>query len=387
MVALTGYGLLIGKIVESRPPRLGHPHWLLWVQPGAAKHPAYRVAVNLQSSKRGDQPDQQYRIVNFGKRDNALIKKLRHLDPTPQFLTADSEPDLPRLDFVRGGIVDPFKFSELKEGPNPLRSRFEKAVARAAQAGISVAVFGTGYPMDPVSGGSVPTGFTGIENIHMNQGTKNLINGFPHYVENGPNQDGGIIFLFPSGPIGFFVKFASQTTDTDKDGNPAETGIDKIDDTPPHIRKAIMPPIGRRSIAARRSDARTSAKQAARPPASPGDKMRRPASTVSTTNAAPTPNDQDYQFADVNPKDAAGQYIPDNDANTYKTPYVMTRSSGHTRGPVPTPRVYPRLDLATIVGPNPPGYVSNRAGKSIAFDVIGDSARHRRNHSMPTRAR
>src|ERR1700684_3242160 len=54
MTALTGYGLMIGKIIESRPPRLGHPHWLLWVQSGEPKHPAYRVAANLQSSKRGD---------------------------------------------------------------------------------------------------------------------------------------------------------------------------------------------------------------------------------------------------------------------------------------------------------------------------------------------
>jgi hypothetical protein len=258
--------------------------------------------------------------------------------------------------------------------PNPLRSKFEKAVAQATKAGVPVAVFGTGYPMDSRSGGSVPTGFTGIENIHMNQGAKNLIRGFPHYVENGPNQDGGIIFLFPNGPLGFFVKFASQTTNTHEDGNPAETGIGEIDNTSAEIRKAIMPPIGRKSMAARRRDARTSAKHAAKsPPASTSVKTPRAASSASTTNAAPTPNDQNYQFADVNPKDAAGQYIPDNDANTYKTPYVMARSSGQTRGPVPTPGVYPRLDLATILGSNPPGYVSTRASKSIAFDVIGDS--------------
>jgi hypothetical protein len=78
-------------------------------------------------------------------------------------------------------------------------------------------------------------------------------------------------------------------------------------------------------------------------------------------------------FADVDPDDASGPYIPDNDANTYKTPYVMARSSGHTRVPVPTPRGYPRLDLSTIVGDALPGYASGKSGKSMCFNVIGDS--------------
>ena len=76
---------------------------------------------------------------------------------------------------------------------------------------------------------------------------------------------------------------------------------------------------------------------------------------------------------DVNPADASGQYIPDNDDNTYKTPYVMTRSSGKTRGPVPTPRQNPVMTLDGVVGSNPPGYTSAAGSQSIAFDVIGDS--------------
>ena len=104
-----------------------------------------------------------------------------------------------------------------------------------------IAVFGTGTPTDLRSGAAVPTGFTGIQNIHMNQGAKNLINGEPHYVENAPNQDGGIIFLLPTGARGFFVKFHTQTTVTDKAGNPAETGIKELDKTTPAVRRAIMP--------------------------------------------------------------------------------------------------------------------------------------------------
>src|SRR6185437_12711537 len=43
------------------------------------------------------------------------------------------------------------------------------------------------------------------------------------------------------------------------------------------------------------------------------------------------------------------------------------------RGPVPAPRGYPTMNLASVVGSNPPGYVSNSSGESIAFDIIGDS--------------
>jgi hypothetical protein len=97
------------------------------------------------------------------------------------------------------------------------------------------------------------------------------------------------------------------------------------------------------------------------------------ASASSRKNLPATENQGGYIFADVDPADAAGQYKPDIDDNTYKTPYVMVRSSGKTRGPVPTPHDYPTLDLSDILGASPPGYVSNSSGKSIAFDVIGDS--------------
>jgi uncharacterized protein YukJ len=380
-MALGGYGMLIGKIVASRPQRRGNPHWLLMVQPGNLSHPAYRVAVNLQSTGKNQAPGLEYQIVDFSKRGTragkALVDKLVGLGATPNLLAADSDPNLPRLDFVRGGIIDPDKFVDLPAGAHPLREKFEKALGDMAnadkKAGALVAVFGTGYPTDPRTGGAVPTGFTGIENIHMNQGAMNRISGEPYYLENGPNQDGGLIFLLPTGARGFFVKFPSQTTSTDQNGNPTLTGIKEIDRTPRSIRKAIMPPFARAAMAARRADARTASTRAGAPRAAPaGAKVARKTST-GKANPPAVANANNYVFADVDPADAAGQYIPDNDANTYKTPFVMTQSSGHTRGPVPTPNAYPRLDLSTIVGSNPPGYTSQSSGKSIAFDVIGDS--------------
>ncbi len=383
IVALFGYGLLIGKIVGSRVKRPGTPHWLLMVQPGDAQHPPYRVAVNLQETRDRKQPAElQYQIVKFGGKarsaqaGNALVKKLLKLGLTPNFTTADSDPSLPTLDFVRDGVIDPEKFKDLQAGDRSLQREFAKAVKAAQQSEIPVAVFGTGYPIDPNVNRSVPTGFTGVENIHMNQGALNRINSKPHYLENGPDQDGGIIFLFPTAAEGFFVKFEPQTTSTDEDGHPTITQIPKIDGTSAAVRKAIMPPFPRprSSAAALRRDAQTSAKHKARSvPAARRRATSPSAAPASNTNPPATPNPKGFVFADFNPGDTSGQYIPDIDTDTYKTPFVQKQGKGQTRGIVPTPRAYPRMDLSSVVGSDPPGYVSDRTGTSIAFDVIGDS--------------
>ena len=87
--------MLIGKIVGARLQRSGSAHLLLFVQPGNAGHPAYRVAVNLQSTDRHQVSDLQYQVVDFGSRSTraarALVGTLRRLGATPAFMTAASE--------------------------------------------------------------------------------------------------------------------------------------------------------------------------------------------------------------------------------------------------------------------------------------------------------
>jgi uncharacterized protein YukJ len=363
---LAGYGLLIGKIAASRPQRRGNPHWLLLVQSGNAEHPPYRVAVNLQTTEGKKAPELQYQVVDFKRRSTPagkkLIEALTKLKATPNFLTSSSTPTLPHLDFVHGGFIDPNKFKNLPSRSKDLQNQFKKAVEDAKKSGVMVAVFGTGYPLDEGKGRSVPTGFTGIENLHMNQGARNLIRGEPHYRENSAGQDGGIIFLFSDGARGFFVKFRSQTTVTDLDGNPADTGIEQIDSIPDHVRKAIMPGWRRvRTMAARRIANSVSAPVAG--PTPPAGKR----------NPVAAPNGKGFMFADFNPDDSSGKFVPDDDDKTYKTPYVVDRSKLKIRGPVPNPHGYPTMDLASVVGANPPGYVANSSGKTIAFDIIGDS--------------
>src|SRR5580658_1281352 len=298
-MALPGYGLLIGKIVGSRVQRHGSPHWLLFVQPGDPKHPPYRVAVNLQTTEGHHEPELQYQIVDFDGRapraGKELMKTLQRLGPTPSFLTAASDHRLLRLDFVRGGIIDPDKFVDFRADSHSLQDKFQRTLAQLAktdeEGGGLVAVFGTGTPNDADTGAAAPTGYIGIENIHMNQGGMNLIRGRPYYLENGTNQDGGLIFLLPNGPRGIFVKFRSQVTQTDANGNPTITGIEKIDSTSKEIRRAIMPPFPRRSAAAKRTDTRSTVSSAP---------VRTTRASTKTTPPA-SANQSGFVFADVDP--------------------------------------------------------------------------------------
>ena len=104
----------------------------------------------------------------------ALVRRLKRVGATENFLAADDTDAVPRLDFVRGGILDLDKFLDVPSGANPFRSKFEKALEEAAAAdqtgGALVAVFGTGYPISQRTGVARPTGFEGVDNIHMKSG-------------------------------------------------------------------------------------------------------------------------------------------------------------------------------------------------------------------------
>jgi uncharacterized protein YukJ len=341
---LPGYGLLIGKLQGYRPPRPKSSHFLLFVEPARRGHPPYRVAINVGVSDGAPGIEVQASVLTRGS-GAALVKKLRSLGQLDNFTLA-TDASVPTLDFVRDGVVDAKGFRAIRGQRNPVHAQLErvlKASMRRDQAdGTLVAVFGTGYPIDPKSGSAPPTGFQGIENVHQNQGAFQRVGASNHFLENGANQDGAIIFLMPDTAFGLFVKFTSQSLTTDGDGRPVETGVPELDATPAALKRALVP--------------RIIAPRAARP---------RNVSGATTTTG--------FVFADTNPNDADEQYVPDNDGQTGKAPYVVAFSKGRTRGPVPAPRRYPTLDLADVLGANMPGYTKTRAGESIAFDLIGDS--------------
>jgi len=348
---LSGYGLLIGKIVGSRPQQGGHPHWLLMVQPALKGHPPYRVAVNLESSASGAAPEVQYQVIDVNASGTpalrALVRNLVERGPTDSFLVG---PDVPRLDFVRGDLLDPGAFATVPAGANPLSDQFQQALQAAAaadeSAGAAVAVFGTGYPVNKRTGGPPATGYEGVDNLHMNQGSFHRTGGEDFFLENGPQQDGGLIFLLPTGPKAFFVKFQSQTLATGPDGNPTITGIPRIDE----VASTILPDIllAPNVVAAVQARAEPSA----------GAEVVKPTGFV---------------FADPDPNDETGKFIPDDDGTTATSPFVVQFSQGRTRGPVPKPRHYPTMRLTDVVGETIPGHVSGAGVETIEFDMLGDS--------------
>lgn len=367
---LPGYGLLVGTVIASRPQSGGHPHWLLMVQPKLANHPPYRVAVNLRSTDPGSPPEIEYQVIDVEQDGSpalkALVKQLVKGGATNSFTTGQK---VPSLDFVRDGLLDTSKFKQdagqspgaqqgnkgkkgkPAEPPPALASQFEAVLEQVVQteekAGALVAVFGTGYPINQATGTSPSTGYTGVDNIHMNQGSPNRVGAGSHYMENGPNQDGALIFLLPDGAKAFFVKFQSQIVDTDSNGNPTVTDHPLIDAKLKQARTVLASSRVKGAIQARSGAAPTPA-------------------------AAATPAGA-YTFADADNEDGTETFIPDDD-KFFHTPWVQGWSSGQTRGPVPTPRGDTlNMDLTSVVGKNVPGYGKDAGGASITFDMIGDS--------------
>ena len=375
---LPAYGLLIGTPVASRAQTGGHPHWLMMVKPALAGHPLYRVAVNLASSDPTEPPEIEYQIIDVAKGGSqqlrALVDTLTKRGATDSFVIDSGL----TLDYVRDGLCAAEAFTKVIHGADPLSSEFQKALEAAIesdeQPGSLVAVFGTGYPVNKRTRVSPSTGYTGVDNIHMNQGSPNITGGGDHYLENGPNQDGGIIFLLPTGAKAFFVKFQSQTLDTNAQGNPQTTPHAMLNERLPRIRQ-ILEASYREDIAAGASRVEAFA---------PELRVASPAGTQPATaliadagalagpaGAAPLGS---YVFADPDPGDATGTFLPDEDNGTYNTPYVISFSKGKARGPVPAPRSLDPMRLETIVGNDVPGHSRNDDGsETIIFDMIGDS--------------
>lgn len=341
---LPAYGLLIGVPTASRPQSGGHPHWLVMVKPKLENHPPYRVAVNLESTEPGAPPEIEYQVIDVGTDGTdalkALVASLRGFGALDSFQTGG---ETPSLDFVRGKLLDPTKF--LKDA-GALKSAFQEALDAAIAAdeagGGLVAVFGTGYPIKPGTSRSPSTGYTGVDNIHMNQGAPNRVGAGAHYRENGPNQDGGLIFLGPDSAKAFFVKFQTQSLDTDPSGNPRPTAHpEAIDQHLPTVMATLR--------------------------ADPG--VRAALTAPPTPLGAPT----GFVFADPD-EDAVETFEPDVDTH-FHTDYVQRIAGGQVRTEVPDPRagrdVF--MDLAEVVGQAIPGYTDAGGLETLQFDLIGDS--------------
>jgi hypothetical protein len=232
---LQGYGVLYGTVETVREPRAGETHWLLIVQPLDPKHPPYRVGLELWHPP-GHPIGIEGQWCNLTKgnpnaKSTAQAMLSEHAPgagPSNFFTVADGQK--PGLDYVRSGIlpsdasgpqVAAFQ-ATANTNDNPVVAGFKKLVVPGAR----VVICGTGTPSAPFM---EHTGFTGVSNVHMNQGTRAWIRNKGRHDENGPNQDGALFVLVGNTVHGLFLKYANQTLNTDANGEPQDVGVQSVD--------------------------------------------------------------------------------------------------------------------------------------------------------------
>lgn len=160
---LANYGLVTGTLIDHGPRSVGNPHYILVVQ---SKRSRYRIAINIESAESSGSvlPELEYRIINDMNKGRAAAEHA--------FALKAHDPRLPTLDYVRNGAITMKKFRALARGIHPGKNAFHKTLFAAVARSL-----GTGYSSRYAQGRTTPAslrfasfGFTGLENIHMNQG-------------------------------------------------------------------------------------------------------------------------------------------------------------------------------------------------------------------------
>jgi len=376
---LADYGLLTGELKSRGDQHGGNPHYLLEIQAGST---LYRVAVNLESTLGDDAPPElQYQIIADLRKGNAKAKTLAAAIQNQQSFVLASEGG-PVLDFVRGGFLNMDAFVTIPRGTSPENNDYYSALVQAADQAIQdpdgyVAVFGTGYGGTPAAGPARASfGFNGVDNVHMNQGSYQEIGSDlnQHYSENGPNQDGAVLFFFSNGTVqGFFSKFQSQDTETTADGNPVHTNVAELNAIPTHIARVLTAAVTRRKkraagmlAAAASTSLQTRSSKAPKRPVKSKSVKKAPA-------ASPTPPPPGFVFNEpAGTVDPVRPFQTDNDSSVDQT-FVNQFAVNGVPEPVPGPRggVYPVLALEDVLGTTAVQAIT-QAGQ-IVIHTVGDT--------------
>lgn len=205
---IKGYGVLKGKAVDTRNGQGSSPHFQVKV----SDDDLFRIAINVKSQEEPSTVlyylDEQF--------DHPILKDL---EPLPfDFHALESQPGGMALDFIRGNLFDASLMKQLPynvPGPdNDLNELLHKYVDKAmAMENSEIYAFGQRWGPEKIRDkffGFKPG--NGIHDIHMNQGnSKKWAN------DDGPWQDGGILFHYPDENrwVGVFLAFQSQCFHTD----------------------------------------------------------------------------------------------------------------------------------------------------------------------------
>jgi uncharacterized protein YukJ len=207
---LKNYSVLKGRPIAMRFGSGQSPHYQIHLVAGDAN---YRIAINVQSSD-GSMVEYLVRSPFVHPITSDLQPLQEGLHPQP------NQPNSIGLDYIRRNLMQPQEMTTLPvtaPGPdNDLNEKLDHFVQRA-MSNENAWVYAFGETWGPEA--NKPDkyfGFRpgrGIHDIHMNQG--NPMGRFSG--DNGPRQDGGLVFEFPDqnqwGAV--FLKFQTQSWHTD----------------------------------------------------------------------------------------------------------------------------------------------------------------------------
>jgi uncharacterized protein YukJ len=210
-VPLTGYGVLAGRVLESRSEGgADTPHFQIRVRGGGTD---FRVAVNVLSQQ---SPSELLYVADeaFGH------PQVQALPDLPDGFTAlPSRLGGLALDYIRGNLFDRRAMRPLPAtvpGPdNDLADKLDHYVSRAV-ADPAARLYAFGQRWGPEAG--LPDkvfGFSpgnGVHDIHMNQGNTGRFR-----RDDGVWQDGGLLLHYPGQDqwVAIFLAFQSQAWHTD----------------------------------------------------------------------------------------------------------------------------------------------------------------------------
>lgn len=208
---LTDYGVLVGRVLESRSEGgTDSPHFQIRIRGGDTD---FRVAVNVLSQQ---SPSELLYVA-----DEAFQHpQVQTLSELPDGFTAvPSRPGGIALDYIRGNLFDRRAMRALPAtapGPdNDLADKLGHYVGRAA-ADPAARLYAFGERWGPEAGRPDKVfGFSpgnGVHDIHMNQGNTGRFR-----RDDGVWQDGGLLLHYP-GPdqwVAIFLAFQSQSWHTD----------------------------------------------------------------------------------------------------------------------------------------------------------------------------
>ncbi|MFL6195105.1 MAG: DUF2278 family protein [Thermoanaerobaculia bacterium] len=218
------YGVLRGVIVEHgrEDADQDSPHLQVIVEANGER---WRCAVNVLSSEKKDLEEREvfFAVVDPLTR-HPVLGQLNGIGegftPLPGHAAGRT------LDFVREPL---FQFEDMQRLPffgpgegDDLQDLLELFVNKAeGRPASSAEVFVWGARFKGGTPRPADRQFRtrqGVHDIHMNQGNPTGT----HFKDNGIFQDGGIIFRFtnPDRFVGFFLRFASQSFQTDEQGAP-----------------------------------------------------------------------------------------------------------------------------------------------------------------------